>query len=278
MSRLRCIAIGSGKGGVGKTMISIGLACSLARMKFRTLLVDADLGLANVDLQMGLEPKFTIQDVIFGNTRIEDAVITSPDGPDVLAASSGMTEMADMGQARQQMLADDLITFARQYDFLIIDVGAGIGRNVTTFLTAAPEVGVVVANEPTSIMDAYSLIKVLRQNSSPPAISLIVNMVHSLDEGRLLSSRLNAITEKFLGFSARLAGVVTYDRTVGDAIRARTPVLTFAAGSAVTTCLNDIAREIAFGNPGRARMRNGEAFFKSLTEIGLRPGESEGGQ
>ncbi|MEI6810121.1 MAG: AAA family ATPase, partial [bacterium] len=87
MSRLRCIAIGSGKGGVGKTMISIGLACSLARMKFRTLLVDADLGLANVDLQMGLEPKFTIQDVIFGNTRIEDAVITSPDGPDVLAAS-----------------------------------------------------------------------------------------------------------------------------------------------------------------------------------------------
>lgn len=275
LSRLRCIAVGSGKGGVGKTMVAVGIACSLTRMKYRTLLVDADLGLANVDLQMGLEPKFTMQDVVFGNTQLQDAVIRTTDGPDVLAASSGVSEMADMGRARQQMLVDDLIAFSAQYDFLVIDVGAGIASNVTTFLSAAPEVAIVVANEPTSLMDAYSLIKVLSRHDAPPALSLIVNMVRSLEEGRLLASRLNAITERFLGFSVRLAGIVTYDHVVGDAIRARIPVPSFASGSAVTVCLRDIARVIAFETPARSRLRNGRTFFDSLAGINLAAGKSE---
>jgi flagellar biosynthesis protein FlhG len=244
-------------------------------MNFKTLLVDADLGLANVDLQMGLEPKYTMQDVVFGNTRIQDAVIPTANGPDVLAASSGVSEMTDMGRARQQMLVEDLMSFARQYDFLIIDAGAGIGSNVTTFLSAAPEVAVVVANEPTSVMDAYSLIKVLNQCKHPPSLSLIVNMVHSLAEGRLLATRLNAITERFLGFTARVAGTVMYDRIVGDAIRARMPVINFAEGSAVATCLRDIAREFAFEDKGRSRLRNGQAFFDSLTAMSLQSASTE---
>jgi len=269
LSRLRCIAIGSGKGGVGKTMVAVGLACSLAQMKFRTLLMDADLGLANVDLQMGLDPKFTLQDVIFGNRHFQDTVLHTPDGPDVLAGSTGVAEMADLGRARQQMFVNDLIAFAGQYDFLIIDVGAGIGHTVTSFLATAPEVAVVVANEPTSIMDAYSLIKVLSQHSPPPSLSLIVNMVHSLEEGDLLASRLNSITTRFIGISAHVAGIVTYDRLVGDAIRAGIPVTRFAEGSGVTACLRNIARDFAFEMPGRARLKNGRAFFDSLAGMRL---------
>jgi flagellar biosynthesis protein FlhG len=181
--------------------------------------------------------------------------------------------MADLGAARQQMLVDELISFARQYEFMIVDVGAGIGNSVTSFLASVPEVAVVVANEPTSIMDAYSLIKVLSQQPTPPNLSLIVNMVHSLDEGQLLASRLNTITERFLGFTIRTAGIVMYDRLVGDAIRARTPTLRYAESSAVSHCIREIAREIAYKYPARARLRSERSFFGSLTGVGTQPPE-----
>ncbi len=274
LSRLRCIAVGSGKGGVGKTMISVGLACALAQMKFRVLLVDADLGLANVDIQMGLDPKITMQDVIFGNHKLPDAVISAPDGFDVLAGSTGVAEMADLGRARQQMFVDELIVFAGQYDFLIIDVGAGIGSAVTTFLATAPEVAVVVANEPTSIMDAYSLIKVLGRQAAPPALSLIVNMVHSQEEGRLLASRLNAVATKFLGLAARLSGIVVYERVVGDAIRAGIPVPRFAAGSEAAKSLRLLARDFAHHHQARAHLQDSRAFFDSLAGMSLSAGKT----
>ena len=154
------------------------------------LILDADLGLANVDIQMGLEPTRTLQDVVFSNCSLEDAVVHVPNGPDVLPSSSGTPEMADMGNARRQMLADDLLRFAANYDFLLIDTGAGIGKGVTTFLAAAPEVLIVVANEPTSIMDAYSLIKVLHRATPCPRIRIVANMVRSLEEGERLAERL----------------------------------------------------------------------------------------
>jgi len=245
--RLRCLAVGSGKGGVGKTMISIGLACCLARMKYRVLLMDADLGLANVDLQMGINPIFTLQDIVYGSCTPEEAVVSVPDGPDVLAAASGAPELADMGSARRQMLVEELMRFASRYDYLVIDVGAGIGAGVTSFLAAAPEVLVVVANEPTSIMDAYSLIKVLRQATDPPSISLMINMVRSLEEGELLAQRINVITKKFLSTELPVAGIVMYDTLVGDSIRARQPLIHYAGQSAPAKCLDETARSIISG-------------------------------
>jgi flagellar biosynthesis protein FlhG len=242
--RLHCIAIGSGKGGVGKTALCVNLSYCLARLNRRVLLLDADLGLANVDIQIGIEPTRTLQDVVFGHCSLEDAVVHIPNGPDILPSSSGTPEMADMGNARRQMLADDLLRFAANYDFLLIDTGAGIGKGVTTFLASAPEVLVVVANEPTSIMDAYSLIKVLCKERPAPRIRIVANMVRSLEEGERLAERLQGITQRFLGMDLPLAGAIPFDQSLRDAIRTRRPLINLAPGCAAIQCVEELARSL----------------------------------
>ena len=198
-----------------------------------------------------------------------------PGGPDVLAASSGSSDMVDIGNARRQMLVQELVSFASDYDFLIIDVGAGIGKSVITFLSAAPEVAVVVANEPTSIMDAYSLIKVLSQQPDPPSLMLVVNMVRTLEEGELLAHRLNGIACRFIGRGIPLAGIVLYDHVVGDAIRARVPVVRFAEKSVPAQCVGDIARYLTRARrPGEAVKRTTQQFFDQLAETGIHTKET----
>ena len=257
---LRCIGIGSGKGGVGKTMISVGLACCLARRDYRVLLVDADLGLANVDLQMGVDPVYTLQDVVYGDCSLAQAVVHARRGLDLILSSSGAKEMVELGNARRELLVGDLVRFAGQYDYLLIDVGAGIGGTVTGFLAAAPEVLTVVANEPTSVMDAYSLVKVLLAEKTPPSIMLVLNMVRSLDEGERLGQRINAITRKFLGTEFPVAGIVPYHATVTDAIRRRSPVVDHAPDSAPARCLEELAGFVAAGG-GRSRRPGLRASF-----------------
>lgn len=272
--RLHCIAVGSGKGGVGKTALCVNLGYCLARMNRRVLLLDADLGLANVDIQMGIEPARTLQDVVFGHCTLEDAVVHVPNGPDVLPSSSGTPEMADMGNARRQMLADDLLRFAANYDFLLIDTGAGIGKNVTTFLSAAPEVLVVVANEPTSIMDAYSLIKVLHRATPCPRIRIIANMVRSLDEGERLAERLQGITRRFLNMDLPLAGTIPFDQSVRDAIRTRRPLINLAPGSAAIQCVEELARSlIAARRAARPDAALSSSLFSRLVDVAVKTEE-----
>ncbi len=270
LPRLRCLAVGSGKGGVGKTMVSIGLACNLARLKYNVLMIDADLGLANVDLQMGVEPEYTLQDVVFGSCPVAQAVISTPYGPDLLASSSGAPEMVNMGGARREMLVNELMRFAANYDYLIIDGAAGIGQSIISFFAAAPEVAVVVANEPTSIMDAYSLIKVLRQRPQPPALRLVINMVQTLQEGDQLAARLNMITHKFLGVEIPVAGIIPYDIAVGNAIRSRKPVMAYAPRSVPARCLEDVTRFfVTETRHRRGEVPDSRTFFEKLALFGM---------
>ena len=206
--RLRCIAVGSGKGGVGKTVVSVGMGYCLAKSGFRVLILDADMGLANVDLQVGIEPQFTLQDVVFGRSSLEEAVIDLPSGPSILAAASGAQEMVNMGGARRQMFVEELVRFAGRYEYLIIDAAAGIGEDVTAFLSSSPEALVVVANEPTSLMDAYALIKTLVKNPNPPVLSVVINMVKTVEEGVLLAEKLDKTVKRFLGINLPVAGII----------------------------------------------------------------------
>ncbi|MDF7800916.1 AAA family ATPase [Pontiellaceae bacterium B1224] len=249
--QLRCLAIGSGKGGVGKTVVSVGLSVALVEMGYRVLLFDADLGLANVDLQIGIDPVFTLQDVVYGECPLEQAVASVPGGPDILAASSGAREMATMSESRRDILVDDLIKFSAGYDFLIIDTEAGIGAGAIAFLQAMPQVNVVVANEPTSVMDAYSLIKILFGQPVPPEIRLVVNSVKTEDEGLRLAARLNEATKRFMGRTIETAGIVLYDSVVGDAIRARRSVVQFSPQSAPALCLRHLAQSIVSSSKAR---------------------------
>lgn len=249
---LRCISVASGKGGVGKTVVSIALGLELSRRGSRVLMLDADLGLANVDIQLGVEPALTVQDVIYGGKSFSEVVCKVRDGLDLLASSSGAPEMADMGNARRTMFVEDLLSFASGYDYLIIDIAAGIGQSITAFLKSSPEVLVVVANEPTSIMDAYSLLKVVGKSGSAPKIHIAVNMVRHIDDGERLYRRLDGIVRKFLGESYPCVGVIAFDHTVGDAIRARRPITEYAPGSAAALCLKELVTEvIESGSRGR---------------------------
>lgn len=268
--QLRCLAIGSGKGGVGKTVVSVGLSVALVEMGYRVLLFDADLGLANVDLQMGVDPIFTLQDVVYGECPIERAVVSVPNGPDILAASSGAREMVSMGESRREMLVDELIAFSANYDYLIIDTEAGIGAGAIAFLQAMPQVNVVVANEPTSVMDAYSLIKILSSLPVSPEIRLIINSVKTEEEGRRLAARLNEATKRFMGRTFETAGIVLYDPVVGDAIRARRSVVHFAPESAPARCLRHLARWIVAANKARAFGKPMDrSAFGNLASIGV---------
>lgn len=269
--RLRCISVCSGKGGVGKTMISVGLAFWLARMKYKVLIIDGDLGLANVDIQMGLDPRFTLQDVLLGQCSLKDTLMSVENGPDVLPSASGAPEMVDMGNARREMFVGDLMKFAGNYDFILIDVGAGIGKAITSFLQVSSEVLVVVANEPTSIMDAYSLIKILRRSKEPPPMMIVANMVRSLDEGELLARRLNRVVTRFLGGELPLAGSVVYDENVKDAIRARCPSVQYASASAASKCIKELAEKVVSGRCLNNRSEEtSETFFAKLADLGLR--------
>jgi flagellar biosynthesis protein FlhG len=268
---LRLMAVSSGKGGVGKTMTAIGLAYALARAHYRTLLMDGDIGMANVDIQLGINPAVTLQDVVFGGSSLAQATVTVEKGLDVLPSPCGAPEMADMGSARRGLFVDQLTAFAAEYDYMIIDVGAGIGQNVTAFLAAVPETLVVVANEPTSIMDAYSVIKVLRRLPEPPQMALVVNMVQTLNEGEALAGRLNGIVKRFLGAELPLAGTIVFDEKARAAIRARIPIMNYAPQSPAALCLAELGRYVARHKPGGAdRKRIDARSFESLADMELR--------
>jgi len=269
ISGTRCITIASGKGGVGKTFVSVNLGLSLAQKGARVLLFDADLGLANADIQMGVDPKYTIQDVIYGSCTIGDAIVKMTDGLSLLASSSGAVEMTEIGSARRQMFVEDLVRAASDYDYLLIDVAAGIGPNISSFVNASSELLVVVANEPTSIMDAYSLLKLAYKGNPSASIMTVMNMVSSLDVGEELSSRLNGLTKRFLGVEFPCAGIVVFDHMVGDSIRARDPIVRYAPGSGPAQCVKALA-ELVAGKGRRASSAPGISpeMFARLADIG----------
>lgn len=274
--RLRCIAVGSGKGGVGKTVVSVGMGYCLAKSGFRVLILDADMGLANVDLQVGIEPQFTLQDVVFGRSSLEEAVIDLPSGPSILAAASGAQEMVNMGGARRQMFVEELVRFAGRYEYLIIDAAAGIGEDVTAFLSSSPEALVVVANEPTSLMDAYALIKTLVKNPNPPVLSVVINMVKTVEEGVLLAEKLDKTVKRFLGINLPVAGIIPYESIVGDAIRARKPVPVFSPNCRAAHALGELAKQVSSGrNYMRAGTRSHKSVFDKLVSLGMEGVENQ---
>jgi flagellar biosynthesis protein FlhG len=249
-------------------MISVGVATALVERGYRVLLFDADLGLANVDLQLGVDPVFTLQDVVYGNCSLSRAVVSVPGGPDILPAASGAQEMVTMSAARRELLVDELIRFASGYDYLIVDTEAGIGPGAIAFLKSMPLVNIVVANEPTSIMDAYSLIKILAEGRPNPEVRLVLNMVKSIEDGHELARRLNDISAKFLGRRLDVAGIILQDSVVGDAIRARRGVIQYAPNSAPARGLQDLAQHlIATGRQREHGQPVNRELFSSLASI-----------
>lgn len=221
--RTNVIAITSGKGGVGKTTTSINLGLALTQLNHRVLILDADLGLANVDIMLGFKPKGTIDDLILGRSNINDIIVSHPSGLDIIPSGSGVYEVTNLEDESKRTLLNAFEELHGIYDYLIIDTGAGIGNNVLYFNSAAERVLVVVDPEPTSITDAYALIKLLSVKKQVTQFEIVINRAPKGSDGRDIFRKLASATTRFLDVKMNLLGVIQEDSSAHEAIVRQLP-------------------------------------------------------
>lgn len=221
------VAIASGKGGVGKTLLSVALAHAFAQKGEKVLLFDGDFGLSNIDIQLGLNTPFNLIHVLSGEVPLNKAIIHDENiNCDVLAGHSGTQTLAGLSEARLQLICDDLHILAQHYDRVIIDLGSGIHKAVSLLAGCAGQILVICTEEPTSLADAYAFIKVLQESSSQSSIQIVVNCANTLKEGERTYHTLLKACQAFLNTEPELAGIIHQDTHVKDSIRTQTPLLT----------------------------------------------------
>ncbi len=222
---IQVIAVTGGKGGVGKTNVSVNLGVAMSKLGRRVTLLDADLGLANVDVLLGLKPQRTLKDVLDGECRLRDVLLEGPCGMQIVPAASGLQEMVRLGPREHAGLISAFSEIAHQIDVLIIDTAAGISDEVVSFLCAAQEVVIVACNEPTSITDSYALIKVMNQRYGVQRARVVSNMVRSDEDGRAVFDKLQNVTDRFLDISLLHAGAISYDDHLRRAVQKQRAVV-----------------------------------------------------
>jgi len=246
-SALRVLAVSSGKGGVGKTNIVANLAVALSKRGKKVLVIDADLGLNNIDILLGLTPKYHIGHVLSGEKNIEDIVVQGPQGVTVLPAGDGLQELTQLESEKKMLLMEELDKVSLGYDFLIFDTGAGISANVTYFCSAAHEIILVATTEPTSLTDVYALIKILHQKHAQNRFRLVINSVDSEREAQGVFRNLSAVTDKFLpAISVEYMGFILSDPNVSKAVRRQKAVMDLYPYSKFSQCIQTIAEKIHF--------------------------------
>jgi len=244
-SPLRVIAVTSGKGGVGKSNVVVNLGLALAQMGQKVLLIDADLGLANLDILLGLSPSFTIHDLLSLRRSLSEVMVDGPEGIKILPASSGIPELADLDKHQKMFLLGELDDYSENIDVVLIDTGAGISRNVLFFNIAAQERIVVANNEPTSITDAYALIKVLASQHRENHYRLLVNGLAKPQDGEMVYRTMLRVTERFLGgISLDYLGFIPYDEAIPKAVLKQQPVLTLFPRARVSRSFNSLAKRL----------------------------------
>ena len=242
------VTVASGKGGVGKTWVSVTLVHALARAGRKALLFDGDLGLANVDIQLGLLPKHDLGSVLSGTVTMPEAVARYAEGGfDILAGKSGSGALALMSGERLNQVRDGLIALAARYDRVVVDLGAGIETNVRVLAGASGIVLVVATDEPTSLTDAYAFIKVTTMQFPGTDIRVVINQAANPRDGKRTYETLRKACETFLNLSPPLAGVIRSDPKVKDSIRAQTPILTRHPTSAAASDIEALARGLLAG-------------------------------
>jgi flagellar biosynthesis protein FlhG len=222
---VQVIAVTSGKGGVGKTNVVANLALSLSLVGKRVLVLDADLGLGNLDVLLGLVPRYTLEHVLSGEKRLSEIIVPGPGGMMILPASSGMQDLTNLTHDQQLLLQEELEHVSTEVDVLLIDTGAGISSNVLFFAVAAQEILVVASPEPTSITDAYALMKVLSHRFSERHFRLLVNMAKSQREAREVYRKIGMAADRFLDISIDYVGYIPADDHVPMAVCKQRPVV-----------------------------------------------------
>lgn len=240
------IAVASGKGGVGKTWFSITLSHALAKMGKKVLLFDGDLGLANVDVQLGLMPRRDLNDVIRGRLGMDKVIQRFDDGGfDIVAGRSGQASLSALPSQRLTLLRDQLLEVADTYDVVVIDLGAGVDRTVRMLSASATRTLLVATDEPTSLTDAYAFIKLGNAAGMSKNVGIVINQAPNVAEGERTYKTLLKACENFLRLSPPMIGMIRHDPRVKDTIRHQTPILTRSPNTEAAEDVEKIARVVA---------------------------------
>ncbi len=267
---MQIFSITSGKGGVGKTSLICNIAARLGQLGKQVLLIDADLGLANVDILMGVTPRATLEQLFSGQKTLEDILLPGPPGVTILPSGSGVKELTHLSDAQIMTLMTALDELDRPFDVLLIDTGAGIGKNVLDFNAAAQDVLVVTNPEPTAITDAYAIIKVLARDNGVRRFQLIVNSVQSPRQGIEVYRTITTVADKHMadipGLNVEYLGHVLRDENVSRAVLERKLLVVGHPESAASLCIHDLVDRLLEGSADAMPTGNMQFFWKRLLQ------------
>jgi len=241
---VRTIAVTGGKGGVGKTNVSVNLGVAAAEMGQKVMLLDADLGLANIDVVLGLHPEYDLSHVMRGERTLDEILVEGPAGLQVVPGASGLQSLAELSPAEHTGLIRAFSELAADTELLIVDTAAGISDTVLSFSRAAHEVVVVVCDEPASITDAYAIIKLLNRDYGHQRFRVLANMVRSAQEGRELFNKMCRVTDRYLDVTLGFMGAIPFDESLRKAVRTQKPVVQAFPRSRAAQVFRSLAKKI----------------------------------
>ncbi len=267
----RVIVISSGKGGVGKSTIALNMSLVLCTYNKKVILMDADMGLANIDIMLGIVPEYTIQHVVQGRKKLKDIIIEGPAGVKIIPGGSGINELANLNDNELNRLIQELGKVDGEYDYMIIDTGAGISRNVVSFLLAADDVIIVTTTEPPSLTDAYGTVKTIIRQSYTGKIYLLVNKVGNSTEGLMVAEKFRIACNRFLNTDLIPIGNVVNEPAVSEGIMRQEAFTQMFPQSAATRNIKSIVDRLLTGyeadysSPGQAG--GVKSFFRKLSSL-----------
>ena len=261
---IRTIAVSSGKGGVGKTNVVANLAFVMTRLGKRVLVVDADLGLGNLDVLLGITPEYNLSHVISGEKEMLEIAVSGPGDMVILPAASGIPELTELSEDTRQRVFGKLDRLLASFDVLLIDTAAGISSNVMHFSAAAEEVMVVVSPEPTSITDAYALMKVLSLDYAASTFKLLVNLARSRSEALEIFRHLETVTDRFLDVSVESVGYVLFDEKVSSGVRLQRIVCQAYPETRASRCFASVGRKLCAAPRQQSSARRDSFSWREL--------------
>lgn len=264
---VQVIAVSGGKGGVGKSNISVNLGIALAQKGRRVVLLDADLGLANIDVLLGITANRNMADVLAGDCDLRDILVNGPGGIRIVPASSGTQRMTQLSSMEHAGLINAFSELGDQIDVLIVDTAAGISESVVSFLRASQELLLVVCDEPTSITDCYALIKLMNRDYGTNRFRILANQVRNEQEGRHLFEKLTRVTERFLDVALQYVGMVPYDEAVKKAVQRQKAVLEAYPRAKASLAIKALAEKVDSWPLPSSPRGHLEFFVERLVEV-----------